>query len=146
MGLSVASIISIGLAFVVLLLFKVSPGMLKPWVVRTAIVLGFMGGAALAVSQAGEWLADRFLTVVDAIGGTGSAWVVIGTLAVFVWAAREFYKKPKPTLVYVAIFIPVLLGLFSSGCLADLDSKTSVPAREKANDLSDEIGQLRGGR
>lgn len=144
MGLSAASVVALGIGTIIAIFYKALPKFLEPWAMRTGIVVMFLGGSALAVTAFGGWASKQALTVANWAGGTGSGFAIVGALSLLVLAAIGFLKKPKPRIAYLAAVLPLVLGLFSSGFLHDVKTKTVDPSRDKANELQSRIGELKG--
>jgi hypothetical protein len=140
LGVSAAAVVVIGLGWLLLRFKKDLPA--QSFMLRAAIVLMFMGSSALIGSAAADWASSQFLAVANWFGGVGSGVVIIGTLFLLVKCAVGFWKKPKQEIAYIALVLPLILGLFSSGFLHDARTALVDPAQSKVEDIQSQVGDL----
>lgn len=116
-----------------------------PWITRARLVLMFMGGAALTITVFGGWIADGVLWLVGFTGSWGPAAlkvVALSLLLVVVFGLLRAWSHAG----MAAMLLPIVLAMFASGFFHNLDNSISPKARNGATQLSDWLGNPKGGK
>lgn len=116
-----------------------------PWITRARTVLMFMGGSALTITIFGGWIADAVLWVVGFTGTWGPAVLKVVALSLLLAVAFGIYRAWSHVAMAAAL-LPIVLAMFTSGFFHNLDSGISPKARDASTQISDWLGNPKGGK
>lgn len=137
-----AGLCVIGLAVLILRYKDDAHHKAEPWLVRTVVVLMFIGGTALATTVVGSWVVGLLLWLTGNTGGWGEAIAKLGGLTLFLTALLGGLWKARQGAAKAAAMLPLVLAMFSGGFLHNLEQATAPKARQASTVVSDWVGTV----
>ena len=142
-----ASVIVIGLCWILMKYGHNLPAFSHPWQHRLVIVLMYCAGAALVVTTVGAWVLHALNRVAGFAGGTApeSGWVwalvTVGALSLFAAVVVALIWVPDIGVAYIAVATPLVLALTAGGIAHQIYTATAYPAQSAVS----QIGTWAGG-